>query len=121
MDLVPEDSATPARCCRQESAEEPTVMLQVYNSITQQHDLRLVIVAGFICFLAAYPAFSLVGRAVEAGAKARAWWIGAGAFATGSGVWATHFIATIAFQPNLPVGYALGPTLLSILIAMLIS
>ncbi len=44
-----------------------------------------------------------------------------GAFATGSGVWATHFIAMIAFQPNMPVGYALGPTLLSLLVAMLIS
>jgi len=96
-------------------------MLQVYNCITQQHDLRLVIVAGFICFLAAYTAFSLIGRAVEAGPKARIWWIGAGAFATGSGVWATHFIAMIAFQPNLPVGYLFGPTLLSILVAILIS
>ncbi len=27
----------------------------------------------------------------------------------------------IAFQPNMPVGYAVGPTMLSILIAMLIS
>ncbi|MDQ7249874.1 bifunctional diguanylate cyclase/phosphodiesterase [Dongia sedimenti] len=96
-------------------------MLQVYDSITQQHDLRLVIVAVFICFLAAYTTFSLIGRAVEAGAKARAWWIGAGAVATGSGVWATHFIALIAYQPNVPVGYALGPTLLSVLIAMVIS
>jgi diguanylate cyclase (GGDEF)-like protein/PAS domain S-box-containing protein len=96
-------------------------MLQVYNCITQQHDLRLVIVAGFICFLASYTAFSLLGRAIEAGAKARIWWIGAGAFATGSGVWATHFIAMIAFLPNMPVGYLLGPTLVSILIAILIS
>src|SRR5688572_12197064 len=96
-------------------------MLQVYDCITQQHDLRLVIVAGFICFLAAYTAFSLIGRAVEAGPRARIWWIGAGAFATGSGVWATHFIAMIAFQPNLPAGYLLNPTLLSILVAILIS
>jgi diguanylate cyclase (GGDEF)-like protein/PAS domain S-box-containing protein len=96
-------------------------MLQVYNCITQQHDLRLVIVAGIICFLGTYTAFSLIGRAAEAGPKARLWWIGAGAFATGSGVWATHFIAMIAFQPNMPVGYVLGPTLLSILVAILIS
>src|SRR3954468_5623374 len=96
-------------------------MLQVYNCITQQHDLRLVIVAGFICFLAAYTAFSLIGRAVEAGPKARIWWIGAGAFATGSGVWATHFIAMIAFQPNTPVGYSFGPTVISILLAVLVS
>jgi diguanylate cyclase (GGDEF)-like protein/PAS domain S-box-containing protein len=81
----------------------------------------LVIVAGFICFLASYTAFSLLGRAIESGAKARPWWIGAGAFATGSGVWATHFIAMIAFTPNMPVGYLLGPTLVSILIAILIS
>src|SRR5690349_11644804 len=96
-------------------------MLQVYNCITQQHDLRLVIVAGFICFLASYTAFSLIGRAIEAGPRARVWWIGAGAFATGSGVWATHFIAMIAFQPNMPAGYQIGPTLLSILVAVLIS
>jgi PAS domain S-box-containing protein len=96
-------------------------MLQVYDCITQQHDLRLVIVAGFICFLAAYTAFSLIGRAVESGPKARVWWIGAGAFATGSGVWATHFIAMIAFQTNMPTGYQLGPTVLSILVAMLVS
>jgi len=96
-------------------------MLQVYTCITQEHDLRLVLVAGFICFLASYTAYSLVGRAVEAGPRARVWWIGAGAFATGSGVWATHFIAMLAFQPNLPTGYAIGPTILSIIIAVLIS
>jgi len=96
-------------------------MLQVYNCITQQHDLRLVIVAGFICFLAAYCAFSLLGRAVGASRKARVWWIGAGAVATGSGVWATHFIAMIAFQPNLPAGYQAGPSALSILVAVLVS
>jgi diguanylate cyclase (GGDEF)-like protein/PAS domain S-box-containing protein len=96
-------------------------MLQVYEVITQQHDLRLVIVAGFICFLAAYTAFSLLGRAIEAKPRARVWWIGAGAFATGCGVWATHFIALIAYTPNLPVGYLFGPTLVSILIAIVIS
>jgi len=36
----------------------------------------------------------------------------------GSGVWATHFVAELAFKPGLPTGYGFGLTTLSIMIAM---
>ena len=96
-------------------------MLRVYACITQQHDLRLVALAGLICLLSAYAAFSLAGRAVEASARGRFAWIVAGSVATGSGVWATHFIAMLAFQPDMPVSYAIDRTILSIVIAALVS
>ena len=73
-------------------------MLQVYTCITQYHDLRLVLLAAVICFLCAYTSYSVVGRAVEAGPRARIWWLGAGAVATGSGIWATHFVAILAYD-----------------------
>jgi NO-binding membrane sensor protein with MHYT domain len=96
-------------------------MLQVYTCITQSHDLRLVVLAGVICFLCAYTSYSVVGRAVEAGARARIWWIGAGAVATGSGIWATHFVAILAYKISLPMSFDLTGTILSILTAILIS
>jgi diguanylate cyclase (GGDEF)-like protein/PAS domain S-box-containing protein len=96
-------------------------MLQVVSCIVQGHDLRLVVLAGVICFLCAYTSYSVVGRAVEAGPKARIWWIGAGAVATGSGIWATHFIAVLGYKSTLPVGFDLTGTFLSIAVAILIS
>ncbi|HEV2676534.1 MAG TPA: EAL domain-containing protein [Aliidongia sp.] len=96
-------------------------MLRIYVCITQQHDLRLVALAGLICLLASYTAFSLAGRAAQASSRSRAVWITASGLATGSGIWATHFIAMLAFQPDLPVAYELGRTVLSIVISALVS
>jgi diguanylate cyclase (GGDEF)-like protein/PAS domain S-box-containing protein len=96
-------------------------MLKVYSCITQQHDLRLVIVAGLICFLASYTAYSLIERSLEAGNTARRWWLTGGAFTTGSGIWATHFIAMLAFQPNMPANYDIPETIVSIVIAIVIA
>jgi diguanylate cyclase (GGDEF)-like protein/PAS domain S-box-containing protein len=97
------------------------ILFQVYSCITQHHDLRLVAVAGVICFLCAYTAFSVIGRAVEAGGRARNWWIAAGAVATGSGIWATHFIAMLAYETGLPMSFQVIGTALSIIVAILIS
>jgi diguanylate cyclase (GGDEF)-like protein/PAS domain S-box-containing protein len=95
-------------------------MEQVFASIAQ-HDLRLVTLAALISILSSYAAYSLVGRGVEAGPRARAWWIFAGACATGSGVWVTHFIAQLGFAAPLPIAYDLTLVALSLLVAVLVS
>jgi diguanylate cyclase (GGDEF)-like protein/PAS domain S-box-containing protein len=96
-------------------------MLDVYSCITQQHDLRLVALAAVICLFATYTAFSLMGRAAEASRRTRSAWIAMSGIATGAGVWATHFIAMLAYQPDLPVSYEIAATILSIVIAVLVS
>ncbi|HLI11270.1 MAG TPA: MHYT domain-containing protein [Alphaproteobacteria bacterium] len=94
-------------------------MLRVLSCITGEHDLRLVVLAGLVCAFACYTAFSLVDRSRESGAKHMRWiWISGAAVVTGCGVWATHFVAMLAFQPHLPIGYDLGLTALSIAIAV---
>ncbi len=95
-------------------------MLRVYTCITQEHDLRLVVLAGLICFFACYTAFSLLTRASDGSPRNRRNWIIAAAFAAGSGIWATHFIAMLAYVPHMQAAYALGSTLLSIVIAVVI-
>ena len=94
-------------------------MLRVLACITQDHDLRLVVVAGLICALATFTAMSLRVRAVEAaGTATKLRWLTAAAVVTGCGVWSTHFVAMLAFKPSLPIGYDIGLTILSIAIAM---
>jgi diguanylate cyclase (GGDEF)-like protein/PAS domain S-box-containing protein len=95
-------------------------MLRVYACITGEHDFRLVLVAGTICLLAAFTAFSIFEQARRAGPRAWAWTALAG-FVAGTGIWATHFVAMIAYRPNLPIGYDLPLTLLSIAAAVVIT
>ncbi len=96
-------------------------MLQVYACLTEAHDLRLVALAAVICVFACYTAFNLLGRATPYGRPWRLGWLAAAALVTGSGVWATHFVAMLSYKPGFPVGYDVGLTLLSIVIATLAS
>ncbi|HEX6374769.1 MAG TPA: EAL domain-containing protein [Allosphingosinicella sp.] len=95
-------------------------MLRVYACITGEHDFRLVLVAGTICLLAAFTAFSIFEQARRAEHRRWAWTALAG-FVAGTGIWATHFIAMLAYRPNLPIGYDLQLTLVSIAAAILIT
>ena len=88
-------------------------MLRVYACVTGEHDFRLVLVAGTICLLAAFTAFSIFEQARRA-ERRRLAWAGLAGFVAGTGIWATHFVAMLAYRPNLPIGYDLSLTLLSI-------
>jgi diguanylate cyclase (GGDEF)-like protein/PAS domain S-box-containing protein len=96
-------------------------MFRVFNCLTVEHDWRLVIVAGVVCFLASLVAVSLFhrARATQGGVRA-AWLLTAGA-ATGCGIWATHFIAMLAYEPGVAVAYDIGLTALSLVAAMAVT
>src|SRR4029079_1969837 len=80
-------------------------MLRVLGCIVDQHDLRLVVLAAFVCTFACYTAFSLLARTPSSRGFTRQLWLSGAAFVTGSGVWATHFVAELAFRPGLPIAY----------------
>ena len=76
-------------------------MFRVFSCLTGEHDWRLVVLAGLVCLLASLVAVSLFHRARAARGRARsrqAWLLLAGT-ATGCGIWATHFIAMLAYEP----------------------
>src|SRR5476649_1225101 len=95
-------------------------MLSVYGCIVDHHDLRLVILAGLICLFACFTAFNLMGRAKTADRRG-VYWLIATACVTGCGIWATHFIAMLAFEPGIAIGYDPIVTGLSALIAILVA
>jgi methyl-accepting chemotaxis protein len=93
-------------------------MYRVLTCLTTQHDWRLVVVAGVICLLASLVAVNLFRRAQAAVAgRMRAMWIVTAGVVSGYGIWATHFIAMLAYDPGLAVAYNVGLTALSLLVA----
>ena len=89
-------------------------MLRVYACLTEQHDLRLVSLAGLICIAACLISMNLFAHAngAERG-RPLSWLLGA-ATVFGAGVWAFHFISLLAYEPSFPVGYDAASTAISL-------
>jgi signal transduction histidine kinase len=77
------------------------------------------VLAALLCGLACATALSVIARARAAtSARLRYGWLaGAGAVA-GCGIWATHFVAMLAYHAGLPIAFTTGLTILSAVIAM---
>lgn len=96
-------------------------MLKVYGCFVNDHDLRLVVLAAIVCAVTTFAAVSLLHHARKSGGRMRRVWLGVAGVASGFGIWATHFIAMLAFAPGLPSGYDIGLTLLSLVGAILLT
>jgi diguanylate cyclase (GGDEF)-like protein/PAS domain S-box-containing protein len=94
-------------------------VLKFLTCLTTQHDLRLVLVAGLVCIAGCFTTFRLYSRMRGARGVVRAAWLLLTGLVAGSSVWATHFIAMVAFTPGLKTGYSPTGTLLSLMIAVL--
>jgi signal transduction histidine kinase len=92
-------------------------MWHVVGCIVEQHDLRLVVLAGVMCLFACATTMSMLARAQINQMHLRAAWVAGAGLVAGCGIWATHFIAMLAYQAGFPVAYDISLTLLSILIA----
>jgi diguanylate cyclase (GGDEF)-like protein len=96
-------------------------MERVLTCIFFEHDLRIVAIAAVICVLACFTTFLLVEQVRREPGRQRLAWLCAAAFVSGTGIWATHFIAMLAYRAHADVAYEVGPTLLSILVAIVLT
>lgn len=79
----------------------------------------LVMISLCVAILASYTALDLTGRIATAKGRAAHCWTAGGALAMGIGVWSMHFIGMLAFRLPLILGYDIGITALSLVIAIL--
>ena len=94
-------------------------MWTVLDCITTEHDLGLVLLAAAVCVVAAVTAMRFYSRVRSSGTTgARLTWSALTAMAAGSGVWATHFIAMLAYSPGLPIQFDEVRTTLSLLVVI---
>ena len=96
-------------------------MLTVYNCLVTEHDLRLVGLAAVICALASYTAISLLHHVRKSAVGMRRLWLAVSAMSTGFGIWATHFIAMLAFSPGVSTAYNIVLTGFSLVAAIFLT
>ena len=85
------------------------------------YNLLLVVLSVLVAVLASYTALDMASRVSVSQALARRSplpWLLAGGVAMGVGIWSMHFIGMLAFRLPIPLGYALGPTLQSLVVAV---
>jgi diguanylate cyclase (GGDEF)-like protein/PAS domain S-box-containing protein len=93
-------------------------MYRVLTCLTTEHNLWLVLLAGLICLMATHVAVVLVQRGRSVTGRARWLWLGVAGASGGYGIWSTHFIAMLAYDPGVVVGYEAQLSLLSLAMAI---
>jgi diguanylate cyclase len=89
--------------------------------LSQHYHHGLVLVSLVVAILASYTALTLALRIrVATPAAAPAWLLGGG-FAMGIGIWAMHFVGMLALSLPVEIGYDVSITLLSLIIAIVVS
>src|SRR5687768_10394100 len=89
--------------------------------MTATYNYWLVLTSILVAILASYTALDLATRiTLTTGKAARAWLCG-GAVSMGIGIWSMHFLGMLAFHLPIPMGYDVPITLLSMLIAIVVS
>jgi diguanylate cyclase (GGDEF)-like protein len=96
-------------------------MYQVLNCLVTEHDWKLVVLGGAICWLASAAAISLFHRARASDGRTRVIWVCLDAAVGGCGIWATHFVAMLAYDPGAGAGYNIPVTLVSLIFAVVIA
>ncbi|AWI55517.1 hypothetical protein DEH84_18200 (plasmid) [Aquabacterium olei] len=82
------------------------------------HDLWLVGLSVLVAIFSSTMALQAAAQARATDSRSARLLLAAGSVSLGGGIWAMHFVGMLAFQLCVPVRYAAGPTLLSILPAV---
>lgn len=93
-------------------------MFDLYYCITNDHNIWLVGLAAVVCLIAANSAVLLLRQAVASKGRLRTNWTLTAGITTGLGIWTTHFVAMLGYDPGIVIGYDSVRTVLSLAIAI---
>ncbi|MBS0295796.1 MAG: response regulator [Proteobacteria bacterium] len=96
-------------------------MLRFLTCLGVDHDLRLVTLAGVVCLTAALTAFRFYRSARRHAGRLGLSWVLFSGLTTGCGIWATHFIAMLAYKPTVSMGFDTAGTALSLGLAVTVT
>ncbi|MGU3539294.1 bifunctional diguanylate cyclase/phosphodiesterase [Methylobacterium sp. A54F] len=86
--------------------------------LTQQHTVWVFPLAALVCWVSSHTALRLVRQMREGGDHGRWIWLGAASFSAGAGVWSTHFIGMLGYDPGIAIHYDLRVTLISLAVGI---
>lgn len=93
-------------------------MYRVLNCLAVQHDYLLVLLAAAICAATTFTSFSIYSRVAHAQKMMRLGWLFLTGVCTASGIWATHFVAMLAYKAGAQTAYDPVLTAGSLLVAI---
>ena len=93
-------------------------MYRVVSCLAVQHDYRLVLLAAAICAATTFTSFSIYSRVAHAQKMMRLGWLFLTGVCTASGIWATHFVAMLAYNAGVQTAYDPALTAGSLLVAI---
>lgn len=96
-------------------------MFDAFFCLAHQHNKWLVLLGALVCIAATSSVVFLLRHLGAAPERERSRWLFGAAFASGTGIWASHFIAMLAYDPGIVVGYLPGRTLASLAIAIVMT
>ena len=96
-------------------------MFKVLSCLRDQHDYRLLLLAVVLCAAATVTAFHIYASTRQSKGWKTLGWVFLTGVATGAGIWATHFVAMLAFKTGLPTAYDPVLTIASLLIAIFVT
>ena len=93
-------------------------MYRVLSCLATEHDYWLVALAAVVCVSTALTTFMTYSVATTSRGLRRTSWSILTGVSAGTGIWATHFVAMLAYDGGFPTEFDLNPTLASLLIAV---
>ncbi len=94
------------------------LVFNVFECVVDQHDYRLVLLAATICTIGIVSLFFLLRRSLDCVERRRRHWVAASAVVAGCAIWATHFIAMLAYRGAMPIRFDAAMTALSVVVAI---
>lgn len=92
--------------------------MNVVGCVVEQHGIGLILVAGLICVTGCWTVLRLFNRSANATGLQRIGWHFLASVAAGASIWCTHFVAMLAYDPGVPVGFDPVLTIVSLLTAI---
>jgi diguanylate cyclase (GGDEF)-like protein len=94
-------------------------MVESAINFAAAHDGRFLLAAALVCFAALLASFAMLARARAVQGVTRRMWFAIIGLAAGSGVWATHFVAMLAYQPGELAGFDIAGTVAAVAVAVI--
>lgn len=97
------------------------MFVRILDCVTADHNPSLVVLATIVALFSGFTFFRVLGHARLQVSNAQIGWSLIAALVAGGGIWATHFIGMLGFQPGAAISYDIGLTLMSAIQAMVFS
>lgn len=112
------DAATPMGRAAGRYSVGPASM-RILTCISTEHDVWLLALAVLVCGGGSWVALELYRRARQRSGRQQAGWLFLAAVAAGCSVWCTHFVAMLAYRPDVPAVFDPVLTILSLFVVII--